>query len=352
VIFAGLAESGGVPELPDILVYQRALERRVVGRVLERVSVRSPSLLRTFEPALEEAEGRAAVGVSRLGKRIVLELACGAAEDPDLFLVIHLMIAGRFLWKAAGVAPKVKIDLAAFGFENGTLLLTEAGTTRRAQLHLLASRDALRELGRGGIDPLTCTLDQFIEALTRESRTLKRALTSPHLFSGIGNAYSDEILHAAKLSPVQLTRNLGPEEISTLHRTTRQTLERWTATLLKEFKLDQEGEGRFPGVGDITAFRPDFAVHGRYREPCPVCGTPIQRIVRAENEVNYCPTCQTGGKLLADRSLSRLLKEDWPESVEAWEDMVGGKAAGRPPAGPRGKGRGKPGGGGSGAGAR
>jgi formamidopyrimidine-DNA glycosylase len=317
-----------MPELPDITVYTTALQHRILGKTLDRISVRSPSLLRTFDPPLESAEGRTVVGVSRLGKRIVLELARAAELPPDLFLVIHLMIAGRLLWKAPGAAPRSKVDLAAFSFGSGTLLLTEASMQRRAQLHLLPSRDALRELGRGGIDPLTCTLPQFTEALTRESRTLKRALTSPHLFSGIGNAYSDEILHAAKLSPVQLTRNLSPEEIARLRDTTRGTLERWTATLLKEFKLDGDGEGRFPGVGDITAFRPDFAVHGKYRRPCPVCGTPVQRIVRAENEVNYCPTCQTGGKLLADRSLSRLLKEDWPETVEEWEDMVGGKKEG------------------------
>jgi formamidopyrimidine-DNA glycosylase len=330
VIAGDLAESGGVPELPDIAVYQRAQERRVVGRVLERVGVRSPSLLRTFEPALEEAEGRTVVSVSRLGKRIVLELARSGGAEADLFLVIHLMIAGRFLWKPPGTVPRGKIDLAAFSFENGTLVLREAGTTRRAQLHLLGSRDALRAMDPGGIDPLSCTLEEFAAALSRESRTLKRALTSPHLFSGIGNAYSDEILHAALLSPVQLTRNLSAEEVARLHAATRETLARWTAKLLREFALDVPGEGRFPGVGDITAFRADFAVHGKFRKPCPVCGAPVQRIVRAENEVNYCPVCQTGSRVLADRSLSRLLKEDWPDTIEEWEDMVGGKLPGGP----------------------
>jgi formamidopyrimidine-DNA glycosylase len=317
-----------MPELPDITVYTNALEKRALGHRIDRITIKSPSLLRTFDPPIESAEGTTAVGVSRIGKRIVLELARAMETPPDLFLVIHLMIAGRLLWKDRGVSPRSKADLAAFNLDTGTLLLTEASTQRRAQLHLFSSREALRALDRGGIDPLTCTLPQFTEALTGESRTLKRALTSPHLFSGIGNAYSDEILHAARLSPVQLTRNLSPEETATLHQATRTILEHWTSKLLHEFKLDGEGEGRFPGPGDITAFRPDFAAHGKYRQPCPVCGTPTQRIVRAENEVNYCPTCQTGGKLLADRSLSRLLKEDWPDTVEEWEDMVGGKAPG------------------------
>jgi formamidopyrimidine-DNA glycosylase len=307
-----------VPELPDITVYQWALRPRIVGRVLERVIVKSPFLLRSVEPPLESCEGRRVEGVKRLGKRIVLGL------EADRFLVIHLMIAGRLRWKERGAKPGGKIDLAALQFESGTLVITEASQKKRASLHVVAGRTALATMDPGGVDPLTCTDDEFRESLLRENRTLKRALASPHLFSGIGNAYSDEILHAAKLSPVQLTRNLPDEEVSRLRIATREMLGRWTERLLREFGLESGGEGRFPGPGDIKAFRSDFAVHGKYGQPCPVCGSPVQRIVHAENETNYCATCQTGGRVLADRSLSRLLKDDWPRTLEEWEELTGG----------------------------
>jgi formamidopyrimidine-DNA glycosylase len=312
-----------VPELPDITVYLDALERRIRGCVLRGVVIKSPFLLRTFDPPIDAVEGRRVVGLERLGKRIVIGL------EGDLFLVIHLMIAGRLLWKPPGAKPTGKIDLAAFGFEHGTLMLTEASPKKRASLHVVSGRAALTAMDPGGIDPLSCTPEQFREALTRESRTLKRALASPHLFSGIGNAYSDEILHAAGLSPVQLTRNLSPDEIARLHAATRDRLIHWTERLRHEFGLDGFGEGRFPGSGEITAFRPDFAVHGRFGKPCPVCTSPVQRIVHAENQTNYCPTCQTGGRILADRSLSRLLKDDWPRTLEEWEEMgLGGTGMG------------------------
>jgi formamidopyrimidine-DNA glycosylase len=338
-----------VPELPDITIYIDALSQRIQGRTLQRILIKSPFLLRTFDPPLESAEGRRIVSLERLGKRIAIGL-----ED-ELFLVIHLMIAGRLLWKPAPAsAPESvplmspalrghkrstpprfsKPDLAAFLFDSGTLMLTEASQKKRASLHLLRGQDALRALDPGGIDPLTCTRDDFAAALARENRTLKRALASPHLFSGIGNAYSDEILHAARLGPITLTSRLAPEEITRLHAATRDTLNHWIAKLRREFKLDRPRSGRatgglpasaslgiFPGKGKITAFRPDFAVHGRYGKPCPVCGSPVQRIVHAENETNYCPTCQTAGRILADRSLSRLLKDDWPRTLEEWEEM-------------------------------
>jgi formamidopyrimidine-DNA glycosylase len=311
-----------VPEFPDISLYLTALDRRVRGQPLGRIIIKSPFLLRTFEPPPEAAEGRLVVSLERLGKRLVLGL------EGDLFLVIHLMIAGRLLWKKPGAKPAGKIDLATFSFEEGTLVLTEASPKKRASLHIVAGREALREHDPGGLDPLPATLAQFTAALQRENRTLKRALASPSLFSGIGNAYSDEILWAARLSPVTLTSRLKPEEIARLRAATRETLARWTARLHREFGMDGEGAGRFPGPGDITAFRPDFAVHGKYAKPCPACGSPVQRIVHAENETNYCPGCQTGGKVLADRSLSRLLKDDWPRTVEEWEGMHG--AARRP----------------------
>lgn len=302
-----------VPELPDITVYVEALERRIVGRRLEAVNIRSPFLVRSVEVEPREAEGRVVEGVSRLGKRVVLRM------DGELFLVIHLMIAGRLLWKKAGAKAGGKIDLAAFGFDNGTLVLTEAGTTKRASLHVVAGAAGLREHDPGGVDPLTCSAAEFAAVLRRENRTLKRALTMPMNFSGIGNAYSDEILHAAKLSPLKLTRSLTDEEASRLADATRTTLERWTNELRREFGLDGGGPGRFPGVGEITALRPDFAVHGKFGQPCPVCGKPVQRIMSAENECNYCAMCQTGGKVLADRSLSRLLRDDWPRRIEEWE---------------------------------
>lgn len=269
-------------------------------------------MLRTFDPPVDAAEGKRVVSVERLGKRILLGL------EPDLFLVVHLMIAGRLLWKAAGTKPKGKIDLASFDFgDAGVLVLTEASPKKRASLHVLRGREALAAHDRGGIDVLRCSLAEFGAVLTGENRTLKRRLTDPRAFSGIGNAYSDEILHAARLSPVKLTGSLKSEEIGRLHESTVRVLQDWIKRLRAEFA------NRFPGVGEITAFRPEFAVHGKYGKPCPVCGSPVQRIVHAENETNYCATCQTGGKVLADRSLSRLLKEDWPRTIEEWESDVG-----------------------------
>lgn len=308
-----------MPELPDITVYAEALRARVIGRRIERLSIRGAFLLRTFEPPAESCEGRMCLGVLRLGKRLVLEL-----ED-EQFLAIHLMIAGRLLWKPAGTRPKGKIDLATIDFGEGVLLLTEASTKKRAAMHVLRGRASLETMNARGLDVLVCTEAEFRERLLSENRTLKRALTSPRLFDGIGNAYSDEILHAARLSPVSLTRSLSDEAIAGLARACRRTLVRWTERLRSQFGLDTPGGGRFPGAGEITAFRPDFAVHGRYGKPCPVCGSPVQRIVHAENETNYCPGCQTGGRILADRSLSRLLKDDWPRTIEEWEGELGGE---------------------------
>lgn len=315
-----------MPELPDVTVYVEALRPRVVGRVLSGLSVKSPFLVRTFEPGIDEAQGRAVVGVERLGKRIVFGLR------PEMFVAVHLMIAGRFVWKGAGARPTGKIDLAAFEFADpqgaapdptrpppGALVLTEAGTMKRAAVHVLASRAALRELVPAGLDVFACTTEEFATRLASENRTLKRALTSPKLFDGIGNAYSDELLWEARLSPIKLTSALTPEEVVRLHAAAKGTLTHWTEVLRREFGLDSAGGGRFPGAGEITAFRPDFAVHGKFGKPCPRCGHKVARIVRAENEVNYCPTCQTGGKVLADRLLSRLLKDDWPGTVEEWE---------------------------------
>jgi len=299
-----------VPELPDITVYVEALNRRVVGATLEDVRLRSPFLLRSVDPPLSAAKGKVVTEVSRLGKRIVFTL-----ED-DLYLVLHLMIAGRLKWREAGKKAASKVDLGAFDFSTGTLLLTEAGTKRRASLNLVRGADALGAFDRGGLEVLTATLRQFADRLTSESHTLKRALTDPRLFSGIGNAYSDEILHRAKMSPVKLTRRLSGAETEELFDATRATLIEWTSRLREEV-----GDG-FPEK--VTAFRDTMAVHGRYGEPCPVCGTPVQRIRYADNETNYCPTCQTDGKLLADRALSRLLKEDWPRSLEELDEMKGG----------------------------
>jgi formamidopyrimidine-DNA glycosylase len=276
-----------VPELPDITVYVEALSRRIVGNRLDAVRLRSPFLLRSVEPPISDAIGKLVTRVSRSGKRIVFEL-----ED-DLYLVLHLMIAGRLRWREAGKKPTGKIDLGAFEFTTGTLLLTEAGSKRRASLHVVQGQAALATFDRGGLEVLEATLAQFAERLTIESHTVKRALTDPRLFSGIGNAYSDEILHRARLSPVKLTRRLTPEETQRLFDATRSTLIEWTERLRAE-----TGEG-FPEK--VTAFRDAMAVHGRYGEPCPVCGTPVQRIRYADNETNYCPTCQTDGKLLADR---------------------------------------------------
>ena len=297
-----------MPELPDIALYLGALAPRVVGSRLERLRIASPFLLRTAEPPVADLAGRQVVAVRRIGKRIVL------AFDGDTFVVLHLMIAGRLHWKPAGAPIPRRAGLAAFDFPNGTLLLTEAGSKHRASLHVVRGREALAAHDRGGLDVLTATLEQFREALVRESHTLKRALTDPRLFDGIGNAYSDEILHAARLSPLRLTTQLTAEEVERLFRAVRDTLVTWMERL-----RTQTGDA-FPEK--VTAFREGMAVHGRFRKPCPVCGSPVQRIRYAENEVNYCATCQTGGRLLADRSLSRLLKQDWPRSLEEWEERA------------------------------
>ncbi|HUL59828.1 MAG TPA: DNA-formamidopyrimidine glycosylase family protein [Anaeromyxobacteraceae bacterium] len=294
-----------MPELPDVQVYVEAIAARVQGRPLQRVRLGNPFLLRSADPPLAEAAGRRVIGVSRLGKRIVLAL------EGDLFLVVHLMIAGRLHWKEPGAKLPGRAGLAAFDFPEGSLVLTEAGTKRRAALHLVRGEAALRALDRGGIEPLAGGAGAFAAALRRENHTLKRALTDPSLFSGIGNAYSDEILHRARLSPVKLTARLDDGEIASLFDATRAVLTEWTD------RLRREAGTEFPE--GVTAFRPEMAVHGRHRQPCPVCGTPVQRIVRAENEVNYCPRCQTGGQILSDRSLARLLKADWPKTIEELE---------------------------------
>ena len=291
-----------MPELPDIVVYQEALVSRVVGDVLAKVRVLTPFLLRTVDPPLETVEGRGVEGIERLGKRLVFALA------GDVFLVLHLMIAGRLHWKDQGTSPPKKVGLAAFDFTRGTLTLTEAGSKRRASLHVAGSREALRALDPGGIDVLSAPPSEFAAVLRSANHTLKRSLTDPRLFSGIGNAYSDEILHAARLSPLQLTQNLDDQEVTRLHEATRRVLAEWIERLRGGY-----GEG-FPEK--VTAFREDMAVHGRFGKPCPVCGSPVQRIVYAENEANYCARCQTAGRLLADRALSRLLREDWPKRVE------------------------------------
>ena len=301
-----------MPELPDVVVYIDALKARIVGRPLQRLHLISPFVLRSVAPPIDALTGRAVRDVFRVGKRIVLAFDSpgGPAEDPDLFLVIHLMIAGRLRWREPGqkVGIGPKLLLASFEFPNGTLILTEASSKKRASMQVVRGLDAVRALDPGGVVPLDATLEQFRVALMRENHTLKRALTDPRLFSGIGNAYSDELLHAARLSPLKLTRSLSDEEIDRLHRATRETLALW----LERLRLD--ATGTFPEK--VTAFRDEMAVHGRFRRPCPVCGSPVQRIVYAANECNYCATCQTGGRLLADRSLSRLLKDDWPKSID------------------------------------
>jgi formamidopyrimidine-DNA glycosylase len=295
-----------MPEFPDVTVYIEALNERVLNQPIQKIRIGSPFVLRSFDPAIGAAEGKKVLALRRLGKRIVFEL------DAELFLIVHLMIAGRFHWKPKGAKIARKYGQAAFDFPNGTLLLTEAGTKKRASIYLVHGEDGLQEHDPGGLEVFDASLDQFREALTRENHTLKRSLTDPHLFSGIGNAYSDEILHHARLSPIRLTQQMTAAEIETLYRATRDSLKDWVERLRKE-----RGSG-FPEK--VTAFRPDMAVHGKYRKPCPVCGSPVQRIVHAENETNYCATCQTGGKLLADRSLSRLLKQDWPRTLEELEE--------------------------------
>jgi len=303
-----------VPEYPDIIVYLERLRPRVKGQVLHRIRLASPFLLRTVEPPIVEAEGKQVLDVRRLGKRIVLCL------QSDLFLVLHLMIAGRLHWKERGAKLARRVGLAALDFPSGSLTLTEAGTKKRASLHLLRGNQALADLNPGGLEVLETDEATFRAALVRENHTLKRALTDPRLFSGIGNAYSDEILHRARLSPLALTQRLSEEEIARLFESVRGTLLEWADRLRQETGED------FPE--SVTAFRKGMAVHGRYRQPCPVCGSAVQRIVYAENETNYCPRCQTGGKLLADRSLSRLLKTDWPRTIEELEE------AKKPPANP------------------
>lgn len=294
-----------MPELPDVLLYIESLRPRIVGQQLERVRLASPFVLRSVEPPISVINGRVVRNLRRLGKQIVIEF------EGNFFLVIHLMIAGRFQWKPRAQPIPARLGLAAFDFPTGTLLLTEAGSKKRASLHLAEGESALSSFDRGALEVMDSSLDTFTEALTRENHTVKRSLTDPRLFSGIGNAYSDEILHRARLSPLKLTSKLTGEEIARLHEATRSTLSEWTARLL------DEACGEFPTK--VTAFRPGMAVHGRYGEPCPDCGYPVQRIVYAENECNYCPTCQTNGRLLADRAMSRLLKEDWPRSLEDWE---------------------------------
>jgi formamidopyrimidine-DNA glycosylase len=292
-----------VPELPDVTVYVEALAARVVGRPMTSASLKSPFVLRSVTPPLDVLNGKTVTGIRRLGKRIVL------AFEGELFLVVHLMIAGRLRWREPGAKLGFggKMLLASFAFPNGTLFLTEASSKKRASIDVVQGEASLDRLNPGGLEPLGSTLEQFGAALTRENHTLKRALTDPHLFSGIGNAYSDEILHAAKLSPLKLTQSMTAEEIARLHDATRATLVVWIDQLRRELG------GAFPEK--VTAFRDAMAVHGRFKKPCPVCGAPVQRIVYAENECNYCARCQTGGRVLADRSLSRLLKDDWPREL-------------------------------------
>jgi formamidopyrimidine-DNA glycosylase len=299
-----------VPELPDVEVYVRRLRERTQGQKLEKVRLASPFVVRSFDPPIRAAEGSTVRDVTRIGKRIVFALDAGAPEP--LYLVIHLMIAGRFRWHARGQKIPGKLGLAAFDFASGTLILTEASTKKRASVNLVRGKAALAQFDMGGLDVLGADRAAFHAALVRESHTVKRALTDPRLFDGIGNAYSDEILHRARLSPVRLTRKLTEDEVARLHEATRATLTEWTQ------KLDAESVSSFPEK--VTAFRPDMAVHGKFKQPCPVCGAPVQRIVHAENESNYCARCQTGGKLLADRALSRLLKADWPRTLEELEE--------------------------------
>jgi formamidopyrimidine-DNA glycosylase len=298
-----------MPELPDVTVYAESLAAKVSGSALQRIRIVNAFVLRTAVPPISAAEGRVVQGVGRLGKRVVIELQGDTPQEP-WFLVLHLMIAGRLRWYATGAKVPSKGLLAAFEFAGGTLAFTEAGTQRRASLHLVAGRQALAAMDPGGLEPVGSTLQAFRERLLAGNHTLKRALTDPQAFSGIGNAYSDEILHRAKLSPVALTRSLDEASIERLHRATQEVLQEWTGKLRAEAVRD----GGWPR--EVTAFRADFAVHGRFGQPCPVCGAPVQRIVYASNETNYCARCQTGGRLLADRALSRLLKASWPKTLD------------------------------------
>jgi formamidopyrimidine-DNA glycosylase len=315
-----------MPELPDITVYIEALEQRVLGHMLERVQIAGPSLLRTANPPIGAAENQRVVELRRIGKRIAMGLEDGSAPGERLWLVLHLMIAGRLHWSEKRKTPDGRRILAALDFDNGTLTLTEAGTRKRASLHLVKGDAELAKLDPGGIDVLQADLGEFSKVLTSENHTLKRALTDPHFFSGIGNAYSDEILHAAQLSPVALTQKLKPAEIERLYDASHQTLQEWTNRLREEAGIAPRGngvaakKGKFPEK--VTAFRPEMAVHGRYGQTCPRCGAKVQRIRYAANETNYCPQCQTGGRLLADRSLSRLLREDWPKTQEELEERT------------------------------
>jgi formamidopyrimidine-DNA glycosylase len=295
-----------VPELPDITVYLEALEQRILGRTLERVQIGGPFLLRSVDPPVSAAFGRTVVKLKRVGKRIAIGL------DNEIWLVLHLMIAGRLHWSERRKTPDGRRTLAAFEFDNGTLTLTEAGSQKRASLHVVAGEAGLAELDPGGMDVMTVQLGEFAGMLQSSNHTLKRALTDPRMFSGIGNAYSDEILHRAQLSPVLLTQKMTAEQVARLFHATRETLNEWTA------RLRQEAGGKFPEK--VTAFREEMAVHGRYGQPCPSCGAKVQRIRYASNETNYCARCQTGGKLLADRALSRLLREDWPRTLEELEE--------------------------------
>ena len=294
-----------MPELPDVTVYVEALEQRLIGQHLERIIIPSPFLLRTAVPPIHTAQGKRVMQVRRIGKRIAIGL------EAQLWLVFHLMIAGRLHWFAAGAAVSKRAVLARLQFATGLLTLTEAGTKRRASLHLIQGEEALRMQDPGGIEILDASLARFSERLRSENHTLKRALTDPKLFSGIGNAYSDEILHAARLSPVLLTGRIDDESVARLYAAIREQMQLWTE------RLRRDAGGEFPEK--VTAFRAQMAVHGRFRLPCPVCQTPVQRIRYADNETNYCPRCQTGGRLLADRALSRLLKQDWPRTIEAFD---------------------------------
>ena len=297
-----------MPELPDITIYIEALRRLVQGGRIEAIRIRSPFVLRSVDPPIETAHGRRVAELRRIGKRIIFCL------DGKVFLVIHLMIAGRLHWKASGGVIAGKTDLAAIDFPDGTLTLTEAGTKKRASIQLVADEEALAALDRGGIDPLECGADEFAAALSRENRTVKRALTDPRIVSGIGNSYSDEILHRARMSPFLLTGKMSYEEEARLFEAVRSVLQEWIE------RLRAETSDGFPEK--VTAFRKEMAVHGRYRKPCPDCGAPVQRVVYAESEMNYCPRCQTEGRLLADRALSRLLKDDWPKTIEELEESI------------------------------